>query len=117
MLVTISVQLDLDPEMQLDLDPEITLRLDNIDHKQEEILERTTKTMAAIDDLKAAVARDNASLSAELKAIGDKLSQPNPDTADIAAAAIAINGFSDLLDNQTAVLTGTPPVAGGPPAG
>lgn len=69
--------------------------------------------MASIDDLKTAVARLATSTSTELKAIADKLSQPNPDAADVAAAAATLNGLSDKLDAETALLTGLPPA--GPP--
>jgi len=65
--------------------------------------------MAAIDDLKAAVTRLNDSTSAELKAISDKLSQPNSTDADVEAAATALNALSDKLDAETAVLTATAP--------
>lgn len=76
-----------------------------------------TAIMAAIDDLKAAVIRLNASTSAELKALADKLSQPNADEAAVAAAVVSLNQVSDNLDTETASLAGAPPVAGGPPAG
>ncbi len=59
--------------------------------------------MTAIDDLKAAVTRLNASTSAELKAISDKLSAEDP---DVEAAATALNSLSDKLDAETATLTG-----------
>jgi len=73
------------------------------------IIQRNFKIMAAIDDLKAAVTRLNDSTSAELKAISDKLSQPNSTDADVEAAATALNALSDKLDAETAVLTATAP--------
>jgi hypothetical protein len=90
-----------------------------------------TKIMAAIDDLKTNVTRLSASSSAmfgsaatELKAIADLLAKPNTTDTDIASAAVTIRGVADKmdatatsLDAETAVITGTPPAAGGPPAG
>lgn len=57
---------------------------------------------SAIDDLKAAVARNGASTSAALKAISEKLAAEDP---DVEAAAVALNSLSDKLDAETAVLT------------
>ena len=50
-----------------------------------------------------ALARLNASVSKELKAIADKLGQPDADNTAIAAQ---INSVADTLDNETATLTG-----------
>jgi hypothetical protein len=49
------------------------------------------------------LARLNKSVSDELKAIADKLGQPD---ADAAAIATAINAAADKLDAETAAITG-----------
>lgn len=62
--------------------------------------------MAAIDDLKAAVARLGTSTSAEIKAVSDKLSTlgGGASDADIEAAVTSLNSISDNLDAETATL-------------
>lgn len=87
--------------------------LDEVD----ELKKGQRKIMAAIDDLKAAVARNNASTLAELQAISTKLaSSANADDPDVAAAAVSLNALSDKLDAETTALNGgTPPSTGGAP--
>ena len=67
--------------------------------------------MAAIDDLKAAVARLGASTSAEIKAITDKLAGlgDSVSAADVETAVASLNATAATLDAETQTLTGTPP--------
>ena len=59
-----------------------------------------------MSELNDAVARLTASVKAELAAVVEKLSQPDP---DVAAAITQINSLSDALDAETAQLTPAAP--------
>lgn len=81
--------------------------------RMEELLELLEKgqhhAMAAIDDLKTAVARLSASTSAEIKAVSDKLDSLGSNDPAIADAVNSLNKASDTLDAETATLTAPVP--------
>jgi len=65
--------------------------------------------MAAIDDLKAAIGKVSASVSAEIKAVGDKITALSDadgvSAADAEELATQLNTISDNLDAETKTLT------------
>lgn len=89
---------------------EILRVLKNIHQDFVKINTGENKIMAALEDLKASVARLAASTSAELKAIADKLAGFGDavTAADVEATVADINKVSDSLDAEVAALN--PPV-------
>ena len=76
-----------------------------------ELLERKLHPiMAALQDLQGAVAKLDASTSAELKAIADKLASfgDTVQASDVEVAVTAINAVAAKLDAETAALTPSP---------
>lgn len=73
--------------------------------------------MAALQDLQTAVARLNSSVSAEIKAVADKLAGLGDavSSADVENAVAALNKASDTLDAETATLTSGTPAPGPTP--
>ena len=65
--------------------------------------------MAAIDDLKKAVARLAASTAAELQAVAAALTGIGSSDPAVEQAATDLNAIADKLDAETATLTGTKP--------
>lgn len=76
-----------------------------------EIYYRGEMIMAALQDLQKAVTNLNLSVTAELKAISDKLASFGDDVkaADVEEAVAAINAVTSKLDEETAALTVTGP--------
>ena len=73
--------------------------------------------MAAIDDLKSAVADLGTSISNELAAISAKLSNPTgASDADVEAVVAQINTLKSQVDAETATLTGPAPAPAPAPA-
>jgi hypothetical protein len=71
--------------------------LERIDHRTNQL------RLLIMSQLSEAVARVNASTSAEIAAVIAKLNEPN---ADVAAAVTSLQAVADTLDAETAVLTG-----------
>lgn len=69
------------------------------------VLKNQGKIMAAIDDLKTAVAALKVSVSNELAAVIAKLSAPNANDADIQAAVADLNTLKANLDSETTTLS------------
>lgn len=84
-------------------------RLDRIEELVEILEKGQHHTMAAIDDLKTAVARSAASASAEIKAVSAKLDSLGSNDPAIADAVASLNKTSDVLDAETATLTAPAP--------
>lgn len=90
------------------------LGLGDLERKEDKIL-------AALEDLQTAVTRLNSSVSAELKAIADKLAGTGDSVsaADVESAVAGINAVAGKLDAETAALAPpapTPAPAPNPPA-
>lgn len=87
--------------------------LHKITYNQHEQWKQGEKTVAAIDDLKTAVAGLGTSISAEIQAVSDKLSQiPVGGTSDVEIADV-ITSLSDLkakVDAETSSLSAPAPV-------
>ena len=74
--------------------------------------------MTATDDLKAAVAALNTSVSNEIAAITAKLSTASGDVsaADAEGVVSQLTALKTTLDTETAALTGSVPAPASPPA-
>jgi chromosome segregation ATPase len=85
-----------DVHHHIGLTPEVSAQFCALQHKLGLILSNQEKTMAAIDDLKAAIAdlaTELADNNAEIEALLTKISTPGTSDADIAAAVADIRGL------------------------